>query len=273
MNRFLLFIFLTLTISQVSLGQDSINITKYNPESFSIDFNGTIFLISGNTLYKLDNLYNKEIEFSNKMYGNISSVDVSNPYKILVFYKETGMIVFLDNHLKEIQSPISLPKQGLINTELACTGSDNSFWIYYNDTHQIIKFDYKINAIASTPDLTILTNIAIPPKSIQEKGDKLFLEIPDFGILIFYNTGNYIQTLHFPKIVSFNPLTEKDFFYVDNSREPKILDFTINNFKKVTINGQYNTDNQLFYSNNKVLELTKNSIKIHDIIASKSEDK
>jgi len=271
MTRIILSFIIGIVISQNTFCQDSIDVSKYRPESFSIDFNGTIFLISENTLYKLDKSYNKETEFSNKMYGKISSVDVSNPFKLLLFYKETGMLVFLDNHLKEIQSPISLPKQGLVNTELACSGSDNSFWIYYNDTHQIIKFDYKINAIASTPDLTILSNIELPPKSISEKGDKLFLEIPNFGILIFYNSGNYLQTLHFPKISSFSPISEKDFFYVDSINGPTVMDFTLNKIQNLSISNNYNTNNQMIYFNNSIYEKDKFQIRIHNLGTKKRE--
>jgi len=259
-------------LSLECFGQDSINVSKYQPQSFSIDFNDNIFLISGDVLYKLDNKFNQETFFSNKMYGEISSVDVSNPFKILVFYKETGMLVFLDNHLKEIQTPISLPKQGLVNTELACTGSNNSFWIYYNDTHQIIKFDYKINAIASTPDLSILTDVTIQPKSICEKGDKLFLEIPDWGILIFYNTGNYLQTLHLPKFSSFEPISESSFFYVENMKESKIYNFAINNSQKLGIKGLYSTDNQMLYYDNAVYELKGNTILIRKIDIEKTQN-
>ena len=35
--------------------------------------------------------------YSNNRLGNITSIDVTNPYKILVFYADYSIIVFLDN--------------------------------------------------------------------------------------------------------------------------------------------------------------------------------
>jgi len=265
MKNLIVFVILSLFSLQSAIGQDSINVSKYKPESFSIDINGSIFLISGNSLYKLDGNDSNTIEFSNKMYGSITSVDVSNPFKILVFYKETGMIVFLDNHLKELQSPISLPKQGLLNTELACTGSDNSFWIYYTDTRQIIKFNYQINVITSTPDLSVLCPTSTTPTIITERGDKLFMLIPEFGVVIFYTSGNYCQTINFKKISSFMPLSENELFYISDNAIPFIMNFRTNSFNELTSLTKYNSNNQIVYFNNKIYELDKDRIKIHTL--------
>ena len=260
MKLFYVFILASSIITSSAFCQDTINVSKYNPSSFSIDVNGDYFLISGNSLFKLNTKDNTAIEYSNKMYGNISSVDVSNPFKILVFHKETGIINFLDNHLKELQSPISLHHQGLQNVELACNGSDNSFWIFNNDTYQISKLDYKLNTITSTADLSSLYQTALIPKSIVERGGKLFFYVPDFGLLIFYNSGNYLQTLHFSKISHLMPISENQLFYVDSISGPTVMDFTTNTFHKLFKKNTYTSDYQVFYYNDKIFALTGQTI-------------
>jgi len=273
MKLFFRILILSVIFWKNTSAQDSILVSQYKPESFAIGFNGNIFLVSGSNLYELDSKGNFLFSYSEKTYGNISSMDITNPFKFLVFYKETGTISFLDNHLKELQSPISLPKQGLINTELACMGSDNSFWIYYNDTRQLIKFDRQLNAISSTTDLSILCPTNYSPKSVIERGDKLFLEVSGFGVLIFYTTGNYLQTLHFPNIFSFMPITEKALFYKDSLSIPTMMDYTVNQINLMQATPMYSTRNQSVYYNNKIYTLTNKYIMISTLLDVKSLNK
>lgn len=262
MKVFFRILILSIILCKNTSAQDSLSVAQYKPESFAVGFNGNIFLVSGSNLYELDAKGNFIASYSEKMYGNISSIDITNPFKFLVFYKETGTIAFLDNHLKELQSPISLPKQGLINTELACMGSDNSFWIYYNDTRQLIKFDRQLNAISSTTDLSILCPANYTPKSVIERGDKLFLEVAEFGVLLFYTTGNYLQTLNFSKISSFSPITEKLLFYKDSLLKPTMMDYTVNTIQQIPLNQMYTTTNQSIYYNSTIYTLINNYIMI-----------
>jgi len=63
-----------------------------------------LYLVTDNNeIIKLDKDYSILFRFSITRLGNISSIDVSNPQKILVYYPEYYNIVFLDNTLSEIK--------------------------------------------------------------------------------------------------------------------------------------------------------------------------
>ena len=75
---------------------------------FTSDNLGNAYLIKGHEIFKyLPNgkLFNR---YSNLMLGNITSVDATNPLKLLLFYRDFSKIQFLDNQLAENRGVISL---------------------------------------------------------------------------------------------------------------------------------------------------------------------
>ncbi|WP_146104963.1 hypothetical protein [Nonlabens tegetincola] len=84
--------------------------------------------------------------------GPITSVDLLNPLKIVVFYEDTQTVVILDNRLNEIQR-VTLstlnPLRFISKVQLA---GDRRLWMLNADTNQIELYDYINNRIiSSTP--------------------------------------------------------------------------------------------------------------------------
>ena len=75
--------------------QDSIS-------DFSVDNLGNIFLVTGfQQLKKLDNNYDSVAVFNNvRRYGKLETIDVSNPLKVLLFYRDFNTVVVLDRFFK-----------------------------------------------------------------------------------------------------------------------------------------------------------------------------
>ena len=77
------------------------------------------------------------------MLGSIDQVDVSNPLRPLLFYKDQGLIIVLDNTLSQQKNPISLNELGLYQTScIANSNFDNGIWLYDVDVNEIIKIDH-----------------------------------------------------------------------------------------------------------------------------------
>src|SRR5690606_12677005 len=85
--------------------------------------------------------------------GRISSVDIINPLKVVVFFQDTNTVVFLDNKLSEIEriSFNNLPQ--FLNVSTATTAGSNSIWIFNVDTQQLELYNYKtkFNTVVSPP--------------------------------------------------------------------------------------------------------------------------
>jgi hypothetical protein len=114
---------------------------SYSQKEQSID---TIGVDNYNATYILkDNAILKETSgkirtYQNFNFGFISTVDILNPYEVVLFYDEFNTVVILDNELNLIQTirfenNISFSKKGITN----------NIWIYNADENKVQLYDYK----------------------------------------------------------------------------------------------------------------------------------
>lgn len=100
------------------------------------------YFIEGNTLFK--KTAQQVYSYTNTQLGNIASVDITNPLKILVFYQDFNTIVLLDNRLNELSdrmnlSTISYQK----NAAFASISSNNNLWLYSLDDNILTLWNYE----------------------------------------------------------------------------------------------------------------------------------
>lgn len=100
----------------------------------------------GNCFYVQNNVVHKKVEssvlqYQNLSLGKITKVDITNPLKIIVFYKDFNSVVVLDNQLNEIQrinfSNLNTP---LVVTAIGISGQ-NKLWIFNSLNQQIGLYD------------------------------------------------------------------------------------------------------------------------------------
>jgi hypothetical protein len=156
----------------------------------------------GNVYIARDNILNKytpgqtgAATYTNTFLGNIFSIDVSDPLRILLFYKDHRQIVWVDNFLSEIRSPLWLDELGLDQAELVCSSSQGGFWVFNSLNRQLQYFSANMKLIHESPPLSILTGPAADPSFMTEKNRSLYLNIPGIGILVFDRFGNYSRIL------------------------------------------------------------------------------
>ena len=108
---------LTLTISQ-----DIVD--------FSVDNLGNIYVInSDNQLKKLSPKGDSLAVFNDvRRYGKIGSIDVTNPLKILVYYRDFTTIIELDRFLNLINT-IDLRNQNILQAKAVGLAYDNNIWV------------------------------------------------------------------------------------------------------------------------------------------------
>ena len=120
---------------------------------YGVDDFENLYFSTDNIIYKESN--ENRLEFYDIQLGDIASVDIINPLKILVFYRDTQTIVFLDNRLNE-QLRINFndlkPQRFIEHARLA---GERRLWLYNVDMSRLELYDY-INdkVINSTTPLT-----------------------------------------------------------------------------------------------------------------------
>jgi len=109
---------------------------------FKIDVFGNIYYTKeDHTLVKYDLSSEEKIEYTNNFLGSVTSYDVSNPLKILLFYGDYNQIVFLNNQLSEIRSPVNLDELGVSYTTGVCVSHQGGFWIVNTAKGKIERYD------------------------------------------------------------------------------------------------------------------------------------
>jgi hypothetical protein len=180
---------------------------KFNIENeyLTLDKFSNVYEKKGDVINRINLLNKKSNTFSNKSWGDFHHIDVTNPLRILLFYKNLSKVVFLDNTLS-VHNDISLENYGLNMASLACTSNNNAFWIYDPVDFQLIRFDQTMKRMTESGSLIQIIGQEITPNFMVEKNDMLYLNDPNIGVLMFDNFGTYIKTI---------PIKNMDSFQVD----------------------------------------------------------
>jgi hypothetical protein len=168
---------------------------KVDGDSHLSDPLGNVYIIKNNRLIKYDQDYSRAAEYANLFLGNIHSIDVSDPLRILIYYKEYNQVVWVDNFLSEIRSPIWLDNLGVDQAELVCSSNQGGFWIFNGLNKQLQYYDVSLQFVHESIPLNSLTGPDIEPAFMLEKSRKVYLNVPGFGILVFDLFGNYSKTI------------------------------------------------------------------------------
>jgi hypothetical protein len=177
---------------------------------------GNSYLLSGSILEKYDADGNFLKNFSNKNLGPPTFVDATNPFKILVFYKSFQQIILLDNTLSPSGNPVSLDALGYNQISLVCSSHNNGFWIYNQQNFELIRFDHDLQKIIQTGNIVQLTGTKIEPDFIIEQNNKVFLNDPKSGILIFDIYGTFNKTIPLKGLHHFQINNEQIFYIQDD---------------------------------------------------------
>jgi hypothetical protein len=171
---------LLLGISNNALSQQSskyklLEVPKNN--QIEIDQYGYFYIIDQDNLIKYDSEGHTLYHFSNKLLGNIDQIDISNPLRPLLFYKDQGLIIVLDNTLSQQKEPISLNELGLYQTScIANSNFDNGIWLYDIDVNEIIKINHLSEVNYRSGNLSVLIpNMEFPILNLKEKNRKLYV--------------------------------------------------------------------------------------------------
>lgn len=176
-----------------------------------------VYTVTKDKFSKYDMRLKFQKEFSNKNFGNITAADVTNPLRPLLFYRDFGRIIFLDNTLSQNGEPVALEKLGYPLATLAASSYDNSLWIYDQPTFELIRFNTSLEITNRTGNLSQILNIELQPNFILEKDNRLFVNNPATGILIFDVFGTYIKTIPILNLSTFQVADDEVMYFSEGA--------------------------------------------------------
>jgi hypothetical protein len=166
--------------------------TTLNAEEFvGADELGNLFYTENQVFYRKSG--QRIFSFSNVDLGELTAVDMGNPFKILLFYRDFNSVIILDNNLNELSQRLDFTGETQFNNVLFVgNSSQNNIWLYADD-NKLHLYNYEtlseeLQTQATTfyePDFLAL-GVVSTFKRVWIQSESEALEFNEYG--------NYVRT-------------------------------------------------------------------------------
>lgn len=172
---------------------------------FSVDNLGNIYVInSDNQLKKLNPQGDSLAVFNDvRRYGKIGSIDVTNPLKILVYYRDFTTIIELDRFLNIINT-IDLRLQNILQAKAVGLAYDNNIWVFDELDARLKRIGDDGSLVDQSTDFRQLFDTVPDPAMILDRDGLVYLYDTARGVYIFDHYGTLKTHLDFPGWKDFN---------------------------------------------------------------------
>lgn len=133
--------FVIIIISTITSFSTTVEIGE-KPELFTTDKLGNCYVYVNGELQKFSNEGKRIADFVDYTFGSIHSIDASDPLRILLFYKGSNTLQFLDNKMNQLGESINLDQLGYFSVTALCKSKDNAVWLYDSFNDKIIKYGF-----------------------------------------------------------------------------------------------------------------------------------
>ncbi len=144
--------------------------------SFTVDNLDNVYLLSSTNQVKKLNANGDSVAVFNdvKKYGQATLIDVSNPLKILLYYRDFATIVVLDRFFN-VRNTIDLRRQNILQVKAIGQSYDNRIWVYDEVENKLKKIEEDGKLIFETPDFRQLFGEAPVPQKLYDQDQYVYL--------------------------------------------------------------------------------------------------
>lgn len=210
-KTFLLFIaILSITVKAQTI--ENTKVIKQIPhkaKDFTTDRLGNSYLFNHHNIWLYNSNGDSIASFNSRKYGDITSVDATDPYKILVFFNNYNLIIFLDNYLSINGDPVQLETLGFDQISMACTSRGDGIWIFDAIKQKAIHLNEKFKADKESVNLSQWLGARIEPNFMLEYNNQLFINEEESGIYQFDHFATYLKKIPIIGLNSFQRVNEQ----------------------------------------------------------------
>ena len=239
------------TARHPSKENDQLNYLILNPAIRIFDFDplGNLYILDEtDKVSKFDTTGRLLFHVVNNNLGEAHSIDVGNPFKTMVFYRDQQTILLYDRTLSEIQR-IRLADWQLHDITAACLSSDNALWMFDGTNRVLIKTGDDGNAILTSDPYDIIDPGSARPDFIYDLDHFLLLKETNHPVSVFDDFGNFINNLEIPKVDFFS--VSSPFVITGSGNEIQMYDISERKFMSPTILKTNLENSRIYKSGNK----------------------
>jgi hypothetical protein len=187
---------------------------------------GNVFVVKDNKLTKFNSSGEQLHTYSNVSYGDITHIDIHDPFKVLLYYQPFGQVEFLDHTLSLTSSTIDLNSLYIGLPTLVCASYQGAFWVYNPNNFELIRVNQSLEISEQSGNLQQVTGYSINPNYLIERDNFIYINDPEIGILIFDKYGSYYKTIPVKGLLSFQVFNNKIIYFIGD--EISIYDTRLN---------------------------------------------
>jgi len=153
---------------------------------FSVDALGNLYILSKNDQLKKIDANGDSVAVFNavKRYGQLYSIDVTNPLKILLYYRDFGTVLTLDRFLS-VRNTLDLRKQSIFQAKAVGLAYDNNIWVFDEQDGKLKRLAEDGKLILQTNDFRLLFDTLPSPDFITDQDGLVYLYDIGKGAYLF----------------------------------------------------------------------------------------
>lgn len=195
--------------------------------SFTVDNLDNLYVLNSRNQIRKYNVNGDSVAIFNdvRRYGKATLVDVSNPLKVLVYYRDFATVLMLDRFLNVVNT-IDLRKQNIFQARAIGQSYDNKIWVYDELENKLKKIDEDGKLLQETADFRLLFDKSLSPVKLYDENKYLYVCDTLKGIYVFDYFGaikNIIQITRWQNL----KVTGK---YIYGSRGDSLYRYEISRF-------------------------------------------
>ena len=261
---FLLFTFWVTATAQTDSLFKPLTKIKADIVAFAADNFDNIYLLNSyDQLKKIDANGDSVAVFNNvRKYGKVAQIDVSNPLRVLLYYKDFSTVVILDR-LLNVRSTIDLRKQDIFQVQAICLSYDNKIWLYDEFEHKLKKIDEDGKILFATTDFRQLFDEAFSFTSICDQDGFLYLYDKNKGVYIFDYYGSLKNIFSFTGYDNFNAVGK----FITGTRHDSLMRYYPSNLllQEVKLPEAFRQAQSILFTATKAYALKKDELDIYQL--------
>ncbi len=230
--------------------------------AFTVDNLDNIYLLGSTNQVKKLNANGDSVAIFNdvKKFGQASLIDVSNPLKVLLYYRDFATIVVLDR-LLNVRNTIDLRKQNILQVRAIGQSYDNKIWVYDEIENKLKKIDEDGKLLQETPDFRQLFGDALSPQKIFDHDQFVYLYDSSKAVFVF----DYYGALKNKILISGWDNFKVAGKYIFGSANNKLFRYDIKTFRvdEWEMPDELYSSQSFNFSSSRLYALKKDSIEIY----------
>ena len=179
---------------------------------FECDPFGHIYTIDNYNIKKIDSLGKMIAYYDQSVYGKITSLDISNPLKIMVYYAYRNKVQFLDRSLSPVDSEIDFFSLLSETISGCCTSYSNGIWAFSETGSKLFRLNQQAEVSSKFENMNQWLPEQFKVTQLLEYGDYLYIGDPNYGIVVFDRWGSLIHKIPLTYTRSFSIISNLIFY-------------------------------------------------------------